>query len=82
VRTIALAMLDKGVASPRQVSEELEAPLQNVSYHVRDLAKLGLIKLVRTTQRRGAIEHRYQAVLAPTSPTKPGASCLRLSATA
>ena len=65
MRTRILGLLDERVASPRQLSDELGAPLQNVSYHVRELAKLGLIKLVRTTQRRGAIEHHYKAVAAP-----------------
>jgi DNA-binding transcriptional ArsR family regulator len=65
MRTRILGMLDERVASPRQLSDELGAPLQNVSYHVRELAKLGLIKLVRTSQRRGAIEHHYTAVAAP-----------------
>jgi DNA-binding transcriptional ArsR family regulator len=65
MRTRILGMLDERVASPRQLADELEAPLQNVSYHVRELAKLGLIKLVRETQRRGAIEHHYTAVAAP-----------------
>lgn len=65
MRTRILGLLDRRVASPRQLSGELDARLQNVSYHVRELAKLGLIKLVRTTQRRGAIEHHYKAVAAP-----------------
>ena len=65
MRTRILGLLDGRVASPRQLSGELDAPLQNVSYHVRELAKLGLIELVRTTQRRGAIEHHYTAVAAP-----------------
>ena len=65
MRTRILGLLDGRVASPRQLSDELGAPLQNVSYHVRELAKLGLIKLVRTTQRRGAIEHHYTAVATP-----------------
>jgi DNA-binding transcriptional ArsR family regulator len=65
MRTRILGLLDRRVASPRQLSGELDAPLQNVSYHVRELAKLGLIELVRTTQRRGAIEHHYRAVAAP-----------------
>jgi DNA-binding transcriptional ArsR family regulator len=65
MRTRILRMLDERVASPRQLSRELDAPLQNVSYHVRELAKLDLIKLVRTTQRRGAIEHHYRAVATP-----------------
>jgi DNA-binding transcriptional ArsR family regulator len=65
MRTRILGLLDERVASPRQLSDELDAPIQNVSYHVGELAKLGLIKLVRTTQRRGAIEHHYTAVAAP-----------------
>jgi DNA-binding transcriptional ArsR family regulator len=65
MRTRILGMLDERVASPRELSEQLDAPLQNVSYHVRELARLGLIKLVRTRQRRGAIEHHYTAVATP-----------------
>ena len=65
MRTRILGLLDERIASPRQLSRELDAPVQNVSYHVRELAKLGLIKLVRTTSRRGAIEHHYTAVAAP-----------------
>src|SRR3954452_11833225 len=49
-------------ASPRQLAEELDAPLGNVSYHVRTLLQLKLIKLVKTVPRRGAIEHYYEAV--------------------
>ena len=65
MRTRILRLLDERIASPRQLSDELDAPIQNVSYHVRELAKLGLIKLVRTTQRRGALEHHYTAAAAP-----------------
>jgi hypothetical protein len=43
----------------------VEEPLQNVSYHVRVLQSLGCIELVRTAQRRGAIEHFYRAVMRP-----------------
>jgi DNA-binding transcriptional ArsR family regulator len=62
MRTRILGLLGERVASPSELSEELGAPVQNVSYHVRELAKLRLIKLVRTTQRRGALEHHYTAV--------------------
>jgi len=62
MRTRILGLLDERIASPRELSEELGVPLQNVSYHVRELAKLRLVKLVRTRQRRGALEHLYTAV--------------------
>jgi DNA-binding transcriptional ArsR family regulator len=62
LRVQILAVLQDRTASPSDLAEELEAPLGNVSYHVRILAKLGLLKLVRKRQRRGAIEHMYQAV--------------------
>ena len=61
LRVQILAALQDRIASPSDLAEELEAPLGNVSYHVRILAKLGLLKLVRKRQRRGAIEHMYQA---------------------
>lgn len=61
LRVQILAALQEGTASPSALAEELSAPLGNVSYHVRILANLGLLKLVRKRQRRGAIEHIYQA---------------------
>jgi DNA-binding transcriptional ArsR family regulator len=61
LRVQILAVLQDRTASPSVLAEELSAPLGNVSYHVRILANLGLLKLVRKRQRRGAIEHIYQA---------------------
>jgi predicted transcriptional regulator len=58
-------MLDDRVASPSEIANELSAPLTHVSYHVRQLAGLGLIKLVKTTPRRGAVEHHYTARIRP-----------------
>jgi DNA-binding transcriptional ArsR family regulator len=55
-------MLDESELSPSEISEALDVPIGNVSYHVRQLDQLGLIKLVRETPRRGAIEHHYEAV--------------------
>jgi DNA-binding transcriptional ArsR family regulator len=65
LRIQILAALDERTASPSELADELEAPLGNVSYHVRQLAGLGLIKLVKRTPRRGAIEHHYKAVGRP-----------------
>lgn len=49
-------------ASPAELSAAFGIPLGNVSYHVRRLHALGLLALVKRTQRRGAIEHHYSAV--------------------
>jgi DNA-binding transcriptional ArsR family regulator len=62
LRVQILAILERRTASPRMISDELSEPLGNVSYHVRTLANMELIKLVRSTPRRGAIEHYYEAV--------------------
>ena len=65
LRIHILGLLDDRVASPSEIATELDAPLTHVSYHVRQLAGLGLIKLVRTTPRRGAVEHHYTAQIRP-----------------
>lgn len=49
-------------ASPRRLSTELGAPLGTVAYHVRRLLDFGLIRLVRVSRRRGAIEHHYTRI--------------------
>jgi DNA-binding transcriptional ArsR family regulator len=61
LRARILSALEQRTASPRELADELEAPLGNVSYHVRRLLDLELIRLVRETPRRGAIEHHYEA---------------------
>ena len=54
-----------GVKSPNELSRELGDPLGNVSYHVRILRELECVELVRTEQRRGALEHYYRATAQP-----------------
>jgi DNA-binding transcriptional ArsR family regulator len=61
LRVQILGMLDGTVRSPKEIASELSEPLGNVSYHVRTLADLGLIELVKKVPRRGAIEHYYRA---------------------
>ena len=61
LRVRILGVLQDRVASPSDLAGELKAPLGNVSYHVRILAQLGLLKLVKKRPRRGAIEHYYEA---------------------
>ncbi|MBJ7331563.1 MAG: helix-turn-helix transcriptional regulator, partial [Solirubrobacteraceae bacterium] len=65
LRQNILTILNERVASPSEISEELDERLGNVSYHVRTLLDLGCIELVSTTPRRGAVEHHYRAVMKP-----------------
>jgi DNA-binding transcriptional ArsR family regulator len=60
-----LAILNEQVASPNEIAQMIDERLPNVSYHVRALHDLGCIELVRTAQRRGAIEHYYRALVRP-----------------
>ena len=66
--------------SPNELSRELGDPLGNVSYHVRILRELDCVELVRTEQRRGALEHYYRATASPGSTTSSGPACRRRSA--
>lgn len=55
-------------ASPSDLAEYLECGLSNASYHVRQLAGLGILEQVRTAPVRGALEHFYalaEAVVLP-----------------
>jgi DNA-binding transcriptional ArsR family regulator len=61
LRVQILGVLEQRTASPTELADELDAPLGTVSYHVRELARFGLVKLVKKTPRRGAIEHHYRA---------------------
>lgn len=55
--------LDGGrTLSPKDLSLELQAPLSTVNYHVTELRKCGLLKVVEEQQVRGAIEHFYSTV--------------------
>lgn len=45
--------------SPSNMAGELGQPLGNVSYHVRQLADTGLLKITKRMTRRGAVEHFY-----------------------
>jgi DNA-binding transcriptional ArsR family regulator len=65
LRIRVLAILDERDASPVQLANMLDESLGVVSYHVRTLLNLGLLKLVATRQRRGAVEHVYRAVEHP-----------------
>src|SRR3954453_20755263 len=61
LRVEILGILEQRRASPSELAIELGAPLGNVSYHVKTLLGLRLIRLVKKTPRRGAVEHTYEA---------------------
>ncbi len=65
LRTRILAALEGRTRSPSELASELDASLGVVSYHVRRLVALGLVKLVRRVPRRGAVEHYYAATTRP-----------------
>jgi DNA-binding transcriptional ArsR family regulator len=65
LRARILVVLNEQVASPNEIAGMLDERLPNVSYHVRALADLECIELVRTAQRRGATEHYYRALKRP-----------------
>lgn len=60
VSVLEILGIDGGrVLSPNDLSQELQIPLSNTNYHVTELAKAGLIVLVRQRAVRGATEHFY-----------------------
>ena len=65
LRVKLLTILNARVASPNELSKETGEPLGNVSYHVRLLADLECVELVKTEPRRGAVEHYYRATVRP-----------------
>jgi DNA-binding transcriptional ArsR family regulator len=65
LRQRILLELERGVASPNEVSQALGEPLNLVAYHVRILREAKCVELVSRRQVRGAVEHFYR----PTSRT-------------
>src|SRR6266545_2935416 len=65
LRQRILQALNLRVASPSELSEELDEPLGNVAYHVKILAEHDAIELVKTAPVRGALEHFYRATMRP-----------------
>jgi DNA-binding transcriptional ArsR family regulator len=72
VSILEILGIDGGrVLSPSDLSRELQIPLSNTNYHVTELAKAGLIELVRERQVRGATEHFYRLPEAATANGSP-----------
>jgi len=62
VRVQAARILLEKVAGPKEIADELDVRLSNVSYHIRVLADLDLIEVAEEESVRGALAHFYRAV--------------------
>jgi DNA-binding transcriptional ArsR family regulator len=60
VRLRVVLTMEDGAASPTNLATQLDVPLGTMSYHVRCLASVGLLALVGSRPRRGALEHFYE----------------------
>jgi DNA-binding transcriptional ArsR family regulator len=63
LRAAILRRLDGQVGSPAELAKEMGVSVGLLSYHVTALANLGALKLLRTKQVRGALEHFYTATV-------------------
>lgn len=63
-RRIWYAMTEHPI-SPREISNQLQEPVNDVSYHMRRLRDLGILELSGTRPVRGATQHFYRAVRRP-----------------
>jgi DNA-binding transcriptional ArsR family regulator len=61
LRVEILGILNERMASPNELSKELDEGLSQVSYHVKVLKDFDCIEMVKTEPRRGAVEHYYRA---------------------
>lgn len=59
IRVEILETLQGRVASPSELSQEMNASLGVISYHAKTLVKCGCLELVHTEPRRGATEHFF-----------------------
>lgn len=62
LRLRILDYMNERAWSPRELEQELGEGLSQISYHVTVLKDLDMIRLVKTTPRRGAVEHYYEAI--------------------
>jgi len=57
-----VTLFERGVVSPTEIANELKLEASDVSYHFQKLLRKGLIRLVRTEQRRAFDEHFYEPI--------------------
>lgn len=61
LRVRILQILRERIASPNEMSKDLDVPLNDVSYQVKVLSDLGAIEQIRSEPRQGAVEHFFRA---------------------
>lgn len=60
-RLLRLYVEEKGMLSPKELADFTKKHLSSVGYHVRVLAEQGAVEIVAEQQRRGSVEHLYEA---------------------
>lgn len=70
LRVAILGILTERQASPNELAKMLDEGLSQVSYHVKVLKDYGLITLIKTEPRRGAVEHYYRATASTLLPAE------------
>jgi len=65
MRNAIQCILYNRMASPKEMGEELDEDVSNISYHVKKLEKNRTVEPVKEEGRRGAVEHFYRAVIPP-----------------
>lgn len=65
IRVEILENLQGRVASPIELSEEMNESLGVISYHANTLVKCGCLELVHSEPRRGAVEHFFGVAPSP-----------------
>jgi DNA-binding transcriptional ArsR family regulator len=60
-RLLRLYVEEEGMLSPKELADFTKQHLSKVGYHVRVLAEKGAVAIVAEEQRRGAVEHFYEA---------------------
>lgn len=59
-RVRALHVMNQRLASASDVAGEIGANVSVVSYHVKQLEKIGFVERVKSVPRRGAVEHYFK----------------------
>jgi DNA-binding transcriptional ArsR family regulator len=66
-RLRAMRVFSEREATPREIAEAIDEPINNVAYHIKILKRLGCVELVQTRQTQGGrvAEHLYKATQRP-----------------